>query len=79
MTGSDESEVIDHGVTGFVVDTLDDAIDAAKQVHRLNRETCRAVFERRFNVERMAAAYLRLYERLVTPQRAHLLMNTGTA
>ena len=76
--GGSVSEVIDHGVTGFVVDTLDDAIEATKQVHRLNRETCRAVFERRFNVERMGAAYLRLYDSLVRGRHAHLLMNTGT-
>jgi glycosyltransferase involved in cell wall biosynthesis len=62
--GGSVAEVIDHGVTGFVVDTLEEAIEATRRVPALDRGRCRAVFERRFSVTRMAADYLRLYEAL---------------
>jgi glycosyltransferase involved in cell wall biosynthesis len=68
--GGSVPEVIDHGVTGFVVDTLDEAIEATRLVPSLDRDLCRAVFERRFSVKRMAADYRRLYEMLVTRWRS---------
>jgi glycosyltransferase involved in cell wall biosynthesis len=58
------AEVIDPGVTGFLVDTVDEAIDATRQVHLLDRRRCRAVFEHRFSVNRMTADYVELYETL---------------
>ena len=64
--GGSVSEVLEDGVTGFVVDTLDDAIAATRQVKRLDRRRCRAVFEQRFSVGRMARDYLALYERLIS-------------
>ena len=57
-------EVIDHGVTGFLVDTVEAAIDATRQVHLLDRRRCRAVFEHRFSVNRMTGDYVELYEML---------------
>jgi len=58
-------EVIDQGVTGFIVETVDDAASAVARVHRLNRQRVREVFRHRFSVMRMAADHVRLYERLV--------------
>ena len=58
-------EVIDDGVTGFVVDHLDQAVEAARRVGELDRRRCRDTFERRFCVERMADDYLRAYRRLL--------------
>ena len=63
--GGSVPEVIDDGVTGFVVDTMPDAIEATRHVHRLSREQCRRTFERRFNVTRMAADYVTVYEELI--------------
>jgi glycosyltransferase involved in cell wall biosynthesis len=57
-------EVIDHGVTGFVVRTMDEAIHAAEQSGNVDRAACRAAFERRFTVARMASQYVRVYRRL---------------
>jgi glycosyltransferase involved in cell wall biosynthesis len=62
--GGSVPEVVNHGVTGFVVDTVDEAIRATRQVHLLDRHRCRAAFERRFTVRRMTADYLELYETL---------------
>jgi glycosyltransferase involved in cell wall biosynthesis len=71
--GGSVDEVIEDGVSGFIVETLDDAIAAAQRVHMLNRRACRASFERRFRSSRMAAAYLALYNAAVDadfPRRA---------
>jgi len=63
--GGSVEEVVDHGVTGFIVDTIDAAIAATRAAASLARSRCREVFERRFNVTRMANAYLEIYEQLV--------------
>ncbi len=59
------TEVIEHGVTGFIVDGKDDAVAHAARVGELDRRRCRAVFEQRFSAERMARDYMKVYERLV--------------
>jgi glycosyltransferase involved in cell wall biosynthesis len=58
-------EIIDDGVTGFIVDTEDDAVKAVTRVETLSRTRCRATFERRFTSCRMAKDYLSIYEALV--------------
>jgi glycosyltransferase involved in cell wall biosynthesis len=57
-------EVIDEGVTGFVVDKEDEALAAIRRVGELDRQTVRATFERRFTARRMANDYLRIYEKM---------------
>lgn len=64
-------EVIEHGVTGYIVDDQQAAIAAAREVGRLDRRRCRAAFEARFTAERMAAEYVQLYERLVRRGGGH--------
>jgi glycosyltransferase involved in cell wall biosynthesis len=54
-------EVMVDGVTGFVVDTVDEAVEALKKVEGLNRRKVRMVFEERFTSERMAQEYVRIY------------------
>ncbi len=63
-------EVVDEGVTGFVVDDEDAAAQAARHLGRLNRDRIRAVFERRFTARRMAQDYVRLYRRLLAGAQA---------
>jgi glycosyltransferase involved in cell wall biosynthesis len=58
-------EVIDDGVTGFVVNDLDDAVRAVERAGELDRKRIREVFDKRFSAARMAADYLAVYERLV--------------
>jgi glycosyltransferase involved in cell wall biosynthesis len=77
--GGSVPEVIDCGVTGFIVDTVDEAVQAVKAVEALSREQCRAVFERRFSVGRMASDYLQLYESLVARRSAGLAFVSGAA
>jgi glycosyltransferase involved in cell wall biosynthesis len=58
-------ELIEHGVTGFLVDSLDEAVDAIRLAHEIDRAACRAAVAARFTVERMADDYLALYRRLI--------------
>ena len=58
-------EVIEHGVTGFLVEDLDDAVRAVERIPTLSRRRCREVFEERFSARRMAHDYVAVYERLV--------------
>lgn len=63
-------EVVDEGVTGFIVDDLPTAIAAAARVGELDRARIRETFERRFSAVRMAEDYVELYERILAePQR----------
>jgi glycosyltransferase involved in cell wall biosynthesis len=58
------SEVIDDGVTGFVVDNIADAVKAVERIPELSRTRCREVFETRFSDHRMSHDYLRIYRHL---------------
>ena len=55
-------EIIENGVTGWIVKSLDDALAAVQQVSTLSRRYCRQVFEERFLVSRMAKDYVYLYQ-----------------
>jgi len=50
-------EIIEHGVTGFVVDCVEEAAEAAQLARSLDRANVRKAFERRFSAEMMAQAY----------------------
>ena len=58
-------EVIENGVTGFVVRELDQAVEATRRAHDLSRARCRDIFEKRFTAGRMADDYVNVYERMV--------------
>ncbi|HWK86301.1 MAG TPA: glycosyltransferase family 4 protein [Xanthobacteraceae bacterium] len=58
-------EVIDEGVTGHVVDTVQQAIEVLPQTLALDRKRIRAVFDERFTAARMARDYVKLYRRLL--------------
>src|SRR6188474_500635 len=58
-------EVIEHGVTGYIVDSEEEALAALSTIEQLDRHTIRAVFERRFAARTMARAYVDLYARLL--------------
>ena len=54
-------EVVDHGVTGFLVTSIAEATAAVVHAARLDRARVRAAFERRFSIERVAEDYLEVY------------------
>ncbi|MCB8888368.1 glycosyltransferase family 4 protein [Vreelandella malpeensis] len=58
-------EVIEHGVTGFIVDSIEEATAAVALLAELDRGRIRERFLERFTAERMARDYVALYERLL--------------
>jgi glycosyltransferase involved in cell wall biosynthesis len=58
-------ELIDHGVTGFIVQNIEEAAAAVHRVPGLSRNLCRRVFEQRFGVARMARDYVSVYTSLL--------------
>jgi glycosyltransferase involved in cell wall biosynthesis len=62
------SEIIDQGVTGSIVDTVQQAVSALPQVLALDRRVVRRRFEERFSATRMASEYVSVYRKLL--QRA---------
>jgi glycosyltransferase involved in cell wall biosynthesis len=76
--GGSVAEVIDHRVTGFVVDSMDEAVDATCNIQTIDRARCRAVFEERFNVTRMANDYLEVYTRLGSGQSSAGVLTGAT-
>jgi len=63
-------EVIDDGVSGLIVDDVEQAAQAARRVDALDRAAVRRCFDRRFTAERMAQDYLAIYRRLCTAHPA---------
>jgi glycosyltransferase involved in cell wall biosynthesis len=58
-------EVVDDGITGFVVDSIAQAVSAVSNLDRIDRRQVRAVFEQRFSVARMARDYEAIYAKLL--------------
>jgi glycosyltransferase involved in cell wall biosynthesis len=58
-------ELIEPGHTGFIVESLEDAVEAVRRVAQLSRKRCREVFERRFTATRMARDYVQQFEHLI--------------
>jgi glycosyltransferase involved in cell wall biosynthesis len=58
-------EVMQDGVSGFIVDSVEGAIAAARRLDTLDRKKVRAYFEERFTARRMAEDCLGLYQRLI--------------
>ncbi len=59
-------EIVEHGRTGWLVDKPEELPGAIEAAAQIRREECRAVAEERFSADRMAQAYLQLYEKLAT-------------
>ena len=69
-------EVIDHGSTGFIVSSVEEAVDAIPQVAKLNRADCRKAVDGQFSSYRMAKDYLIQYAGLQTEEPLLSEMNS---
>jgi glycosyltransferase involved in cell wall biosynthesis len=65
-------EIIDDGVTGFIVEDEMGAIAAVRSLPTISREGVRATFEKRFTARRMAEDYLAVYRSLSIARRPRL-------
>jgi glycosyltransferase involved in cell wall biosynthesis len=58
-------EVVEPGVTGFVVDNVEEAVSAVSLIENLDSKRIRDAFDRRFTAARMACDYVAIYRRLL--------------
>jgi glycosyltransferase involved in cell wall biosynthesis len=63
-------EVIAHGQSGFVCDTIEECVEAVKKVKQLERSFCREYVANQFSVERMADGYEAAYQKVLTERFA---------
>jgi glycosyltransferase involved in cell wall biosynthesis len=66
-------EIMEDGLTGFVVETVDEAVAALAKLDTLFRPSIRSRFEERFSVAAMAREYVKIYERLAATDTAAAL------
>lgn len=66
-------EIVAPGVSGYIVDGVEEACAAVARVSELDRRRCRAYFEQRFSSRRMASEYLDCYAHLLERRRPDAL------
>jgi glycosyltransferase involved in cell wall biosynthesis len=71
------SEIVEDGVTGFVVEDETSAAGAEREVASLSRSAIRRRFEEQFTARRMAEDYIHLYRRLIDGKRARPRLATA--
>jgi hypothetical protein len=72
-------EILDHGVTGIVVDNVEEALTMLPQALALDRQRIRRCFEERFSVERMVSDYVALYDEVLRRDRVNARVLARTA
>jgi glycosyltransferase involved in cell wall biosynthesis len=72
-------EVIEDGLTGFIVEDVNGAIGAVDRLAHLSRKKIRQRFEQRFTARRMAHDYLAVYRRLMDKIAPHLQLVAADA
>jgi hypothetical protein len=65
------AEVIDDGVSGYLVEDVAQAIAAVRRIPELDRARVRESFERRFDIGRVAREYVQIYRTLAGAEEAH--------
>lgn len=58
-------ELIEHNKTGFIVDTISEAVKAVKKIDQIDRADCRAHVENLFSKQKMVDEYEKLYYKLI--------------
>lgn len=69
-------EVVDHGISGFIGESVEELIESFAQISQLDRRGCREQVEHRFSVERMVDDHERIYQQLAS-RRANSVAPRG--
>ena len=62
-------EVMEQGVTGYIVKDVNGGVRAVQDVSKLSRKRCREIFEEKFTARKMAENYVKVYESLMNQKR----------
>jgi glycosyltransferase involved in cell wall biosynthesis len=71
-------EVVCHGVTGYVVETVAEMAKAVQQVSEIDPNSCRRHVEENFNASRLASDYLAAYQRILTVESPRSTSRSAT-
>jgi glycosyltransferase involved in cell wall biosynthesis len=72
-------EVLEQGVTGYIVKNVDDAVQAVRNIPKISRNRCREVFETRFTARRMAENYVNVYKKVIEARQCQPIVVNFTA
>jgi glycosyltransferase involved in cell wall biosynthesis len=72
-------EIVDHGLTGFIVDSIDEAVAAVPRARALDRRAICRRFQDRFPAERMARDYVALYNEVLRRGAVSAVLSTTVA
>ncbi len=67
-------EVVDHGLTGFIVESEEEMAKAVLKTGHISPATCRATAETRFRASRMCENYFKLYDLILSSYRSSRLI-----
>jgi glycosyltransferase involved in cell wall biosynthesis len=62
-------EIIDHGQSGFIVSSMEEAENAIKDLSNISKKNVRQIFENKFSAKLMTENYLEAYEELIKTKR----------
>jgi len=60
--------VIDEGETGYIVESIDEAVEAVPISEKLDRKNIRKIAEKRWTKERMVTDYINVYDKILNPK-----------
>jgi glycosyltransferase involved in cell wall biosynthesis len=72
-------EVLEQGVTGYIVKNVDDAVQAVRNIPKISRNRCREVFETRFTARSMAENYVNVYKKVIEARQCQPIVVNFTA
>jgi glycosyltransferase involved in cell wall biosynthesis len=70
-------EIIDQGTSGFMVNSIDEAVETIGRLGSIDRAICRKIFEQRFSARRMALDYVSIYSNVIRQNGATSSINAG--
>ncbi len=62
-------ELIMNGETGFLVNNVDEAVDAVQKLGSISRKRCRESVEKRFSIDRMVDDYIKVYQMILEKRK----------
>lgn len=63
------TETVVHGKTGFLVNSLDEMVEAVKHIDQIDRHSCRAYVEKHFNADLMVENYLHAFRNVINDKK----------
>lgn len=61
-------ELITSSKDGFIVENIEEAVEALGKISKIDRQCCRDTVEKRFSVERMVDDYIKVYQQIINEQ-----------